>query len=167
MEWAPFLKEELINAIEKCNNSSTLGLDKLFWRHLKKIVKNKEYITKLIDIANACIDLGHWLSHFKISTTVIIPKPNKILYDSTKSFCPIILLNTTSKLFEKIIGEWLQFLSISNNFIHICQLGRLKHRSTTDTSVVLTYFICLGWVKNLSTSILAFDIVQFFLLLNH
>jgi len=69
MEWAPFSKEELINVIEKCNNSLTLGPDKLFWRHLKKIVKNEECTIKLIDIANVCINLGHWPSHFKVWTT--------------------------------------------------------------------------------------------------
>ena len=142
--WAPFSKAELINTIEKCNNSSTLGLDKLSWRHLKKIVKNEECIDKLIDIANAYINLGHWPSYFKISTTVIILKPNKVLYDSTKSFHLIVLLNTTRKFFEKMIGEQLQFLSISNNFIHICQLDRLKHRSTMDTGMVLTHFIQSG-----------------------
>jgi len=31
----------------------------------------------------------------------------------------------------------------------------------------LTYFICIGWVRNLSTSTLAFDISQFFPSLNH
>jgi len=119
-EWASFSKKKLINAIEKCNNSSTLGLDKISWRYLKKIVKNEEYTIKLINIANTCINLDHWPSYFKVLTTVIIPKPNKALYDSTKSFCPIILLNTTSKLFEKMIGKQLQFLLISNNFIHMC-----------------------------------------------
>jgi len=119
-EWASFLKKKLINAIEKCNNSSTLGLDKISWRYLKKIVKNEEYTIKLINIANTYINLDHWPSYFKVLTTVIIPKPNKALYDSTKSFCPIILLNTTSKLFEKMIGKQLQFLLISNNFIHMC-----------------------------------------------
>jgi len=74
-------------------------------------------------------------------TTVIIPKPNKTLYDSAILFHPIVLLNTTGKLFEKIIGEWLQFLLISNNFIHSCQLGGLKHRSATDAGVALTHFI--------------------------
>ena len=167
MVWASFLKAELINAIDKCNNSLTPGLDKLSCRHLKKIVKNKECIDKLIDIANIYIDLGHWPSHFKTSTTVIISKSNKTLYDSTKSFPTIVLLNTTEKLFEKMIGEQLQFLLISNNFIHMYQLGGLKHRSTTDTGVVLTHFLQSGWVKSLSTSILAFDIAQFFPLLNH
>ena len=57
--WPPFLKVEIIDAINKCNNSSTLGLDKLSWRYFKKIIKNEECINKLINIANTCIDLGH------------------------------------------------------------------------------------------------------------
>ena len=71
------------------------------------------------------------------------------------------------KLFEKMIGECLQFHTISNNFIHQSQLGDLEQRFTTDTSVVLTHIICSGWIKNLITSILAFDIAQFFSFLNH
>lgn len=90
-----------------------------------------------------------------------------MLYDSTKSFHLIVLLNTTGKLFEKMIGEQLQFLSISNNFIYMCQLGRLKHRFITDAGIALTHFIQSGWVKNVSTSMLAFDITQFFPSLNH
>ena len=89
------------------------------------------------------------------------------LYSSPKSFYPIVLFNTTSKLFEKMIGEILQFLLISNNFIHSCQLGKLKHRSTTDVGIALTHFIQSEWVKNLTISMLAFDITQFFPLLNH
>ena len=116
----PFSKEKLINAIKKCNNSLTPGLNKLSQRYIKKIVKNKECIIKLIDIANAYIDLDHWPSHFKVLTTVIISKPNKTSYNLPRLFHPIILPNTTSKLFEKIIRERLQFLLISNNFIHSC-----------------------------------------------
>jgi len=141
----------------------TSGPDKLSWRHLKEIIKNEEYTNRLINIANACIDLGYWPSHFKTLSTVIIPKPNKALYNLPKSFHYIVLLNTTSKLFKKMIGERMQLL-ISNNFIHLCQLGGLKHRSTTDVGVTLTR---LGWVKNLTTSMLAFNIVQFFPSLNY
>ena len=141
MQWVSSSKEELINAIKECNNSLILGLDKLFWRHLKKIVKNKECTIRLIDITSACIDLDHQPSYFKVLTTIIIPKPTKPSYDSTKSFCPIVLLNTTGKIFEKMIGEQLQFLLISNNFIYSCQLSGLKHRFTTDADIVLTHFI--------------------------
>jgi len=106
IEWALFSKEELTNAIEKCNNSLAPSSDKLIWSHIKTIIKSKEYISKFIDITNACINLGHWLSHFKIS------------YNSSKSFRSIVLLNTIGKLFEKMIGECFQFHTISNNFIY-------------------------------------------------
>ena len=71
------------------------------------------------------------------------------------------------KLIKKVIGKRIQFQSISKNFIHPCQLGRLKQYSTIDAGVILTYFIYMRWVKNLFTSILAFNITQFFLLLNY
>ena len=105
--WNPFSKQELINIIKKYNNLSALGLDKLTWSYIKFIIRNKDCIFKLIDIANACIDLGHWLFHFKTSTTIVIPKPNKSTYDSPKSYRPIVLFNTIGKLFEKMIREYL------------------------------------------------------------
>jgi len=78
-----------------------------------------------------------------------------------------MLLNMLGKLIEKVIGARLQFQVMANNFIHSSQLGGLKFKSTTDAGVALTHIICLGWVKNLSTSTLAFDIAQFFPSLNH
>ena len=102
--------------------------------------------------------MGHWLSHFKTSTTIIISKPNKSVYDSPKLYQPIVLLNMIGKLFEKIIGEHLQFYTISNSFIYHSQLGGFKQRSTIDAGVVLTHIIHSGWVKNLITSTLAFNI---------
>ena len=156
-----------MNVLTKCNNSSTPSLDKLSWSHLKHVFKDKVCLNNIIRITNTCLDLDHWLSYFKISTTIVIPKPNKSSYDMPKFFRPIILLNTLGKLIEKVIGDRLQFHAISNNFIHQSQLGGLKFKSTMDADIVLTYIICSGWVKNLPTSILAFDITQFFLLLNH
>jgi len=98
---------------------------------------------------------------------VIIPKPNKTAYDSPKSFQPIVLLNTIRKLIEKVIAECLQFHIAKNNFIHPSQLDGLKFKSTTDAGVTLTHIIRSGWIKNKTTSILAFDIAQFFPSLNH
>ena len=165
--WPVFSKKEFRTVISSYNNSSASGPDKLLWSHLKIILKDNKCLNTIIHIANACINLGYWLSHFKISTMVVIPKPNKKLYDSPKSFRPIVLLNTVGKLIEKVIGEKLQFNTVLNDFIHPSQLGGLKFKSTTDAEVALTYTIQAGWVKNLSTSTLAFDITQFFPLLNH
>ena len=139
--WVPFSREELINAIIKYNNSSTLDPDKLSWSYIKKIIKNDNCIVKFIDITNTCINPEYWPYYFKTSTTIIIPKPNKTMYDFPKSFYPIVLLNTIGKLFKKMIRERIQFLILSNNFIHSSQLGSLKQRSTTDARVALTHLI--------------------------
>ena len=105
--------------------------------------------------------------HFKTLTTIVIPKPNKELYNTPKAYQSIVLLNIISKLFEKVIGKRMQFLIISNNFIYLCQLGGLKQRSTLDAGIALIYSIHIEWVKHCTTSILAFYIAQFFPLLNH
>jgi len=98
---------------------------------------------------------------------VVIPKPNKTSYDTSKAFCPIVLLNILGKLIEKVIAERLQHLVASNDFIHPSQLGGLKFKLTTDAGIVLTHIIRSGWAKGRSTSSLAFDISQFFPSLNH
>ena len=165
--WAPFLKEEFRQVLNKCNNSSAPGPDKLTWRHLKIVLNLDSCMSHIVNIANACINLGHSPNHFKQLSMVIIPKPNKMAYDSSKSFRPIVLLNTIGKLIEKVIAECLQFHVAKNNFIHPSQLGGLKFKSITDAGVTLTHIIRSGWIKNKTTSILAFDITQFFPSLNH
>ena len=72
---------------------------------------------------------------------VVIPKSNKKSYDSLKSFRPIVLLNTVSKLIEKVIREKLQFATATNNFIYPSQLSSLKFKSTIDAGIAFTYII--------------------------
>jgi len=165
--WASFSKNEFKNAIDNCNNLFTPSPDKLLWSHLKHILHDNKCLNNNIRIANACLDLGFWPSYFKMSTMIVIPKPNKSLYDTSKFFKPIVLLNTLGKLIEKIIGDRLQFHTISNNFIHQSQLGGLKFKSMMDIEIALTHIICSDWVKNLSISTLVFNISKFFPFLNH
>ena len=82
-------------------------------------------------------------------------------------FCSIVLLNILGKLIEKVIAERIQFTVVENNFIHPCQLGGLKFKSTTDAGVMLTYIVRSRWAKGKSTSTFAFNISQFFPSLNH
>ena len=166
-DWYLFSKEEFKSAISKYSDASALGPNKLTWCHLKFIVKNDSCLTNIVNIADSCINLGYWPEYFKISFTIIIPKPNKSLYNQPKAFRPIVLLNTLGKLIEKVVTDRLQFMVVRNNFIHPSQLGGLKFKSTTDAGIALTYIIWLGWAKGKSTSSLAFNISQFFPSLNH
>jgi len=76
-----------------------------------------------------------------VSSSVIILEPNKVTYDSSKSFHPIVLLDTLEKLIEKVISKCIQYYLIANNFIHPNQLGGLKQYSTTNIGLFLTYLI--------------------------
>jgi len=139
--WSLFSKNEFRSAISKCSDSSALGPDKLTWRHLKFIIKDNSCLINIVNIADAYINLGHWPEYFKISSTIVIPKTNKPLYDQLKAFRPIVLLNTIGKLIEKVVADRLQFTVASNNFIHPSQLGGLKFKSTTDAGITLTHIV--------------------------
>ena len=134
---------------------------------MKIIIKDDNCLSNIINIADSCINLGHWPYYFKISTTIVIPKPNKSLYDHPKVFRPIVLLNTLGKLIEKVVTDRLQFMVAHNTFIHPSQLGSLKFKSISDAGIALTHIVRSGWAKGKSTSTLAFDISQFFPSLNH
>ena len=72
--------------------------------------KNLLYFNNIINITNAYINLEHWLLHFKIFISIIIPKLNKVLYNTPKTFRPIVLLNMLDKLiqalFKNIINSY-------------------------------------------------------------
>ena len=64
--WNSFSKYEFRSAIKKCVDTSAPGPDKMSWHHWKFITKNDECLSKIINIANTCINLEHWPKYFKI-----------------------------------------------------------------------------------------------------
>jgi hypothetical protein len=103
-EWTPFTLNKLCDSLKACSNTSTPGPDHLTWRHLKVLIMDADVARVLLSLGNSCISLGHWPSVFKESVSVIIPKPGKPCHDTPKMFCPIVLLNTIGKLFEKMLA---------------------------------------------------------------
>jgi len=114
------------------------------WRHLKNIIADNTCLRKIINIANTCIFLEHWPKHFKEAISVVISKPNKDVYNTTKVFWLIVLLNTTGKLIEKVISNWLQFYMSANGFLDSNQLEGIRQCSTINAGLYLTYIICTG-----------------------
>jgi len=167
IDWPPFTRQEFIDAIDKCLNSLSPGPDHVIWRHLKPLITDKTCLNKIVNLANMCISVGFWPEHCKESKSIIIPKPNKASYNTTKAFRPIVLLNTLGKLIEKVISHRLQFHLLDNGFLDPNQLGGIRQRSTIDMGMYLTHLIQTGWTKGCHTSVIAFDIAQFFPSLNH
>ena len=165
--WVPFSILEMQEALKACSNVSAPGPDHITWRHLKLILANHSYAVGILSLANVCLSLQHWPRHFKESVSVIIPKPGKPAYNTPKAFRPIVLLNTLGKLVEKMIARRLQFDVVKYGILHPNQLGGVAQRSTEDAGVFLTHLVQAGWAKRLKTSVVAFDIAQFFPSLNH
>ena len=68
----------------------------------------------------------------------------KLVYNSSKMFYLIILLNILEKLIEKAISKRLQIHSIVSNFVYPNQLEDIKQQSTLNNGLYLIYFICIG-----------------------
>src|SRR6185369_4178453 len=97
----------------------------------------------------------------------MILKPGKLSYDTSKSFRPIMLLNTVGKLVEKMLAARLQFESLKFGAIESQQFGGITQRSTEDAGSYLVHLVHSEWASNLQTSVLAFDLANFFPSLNH
>nr|BAB32470.1 Pol-like protein Pol-2 [Tricholoma matsutake] len=165
--WIPFSVMELKEALNACSSRSAPGPDHVTWLHLKHWCSNPEVAGLITRIAEACITAGHWPAHFKESLSVIIPKPGKPNYSTPKSFRPIVLLNTLGKLVEKMLSRRLQFDGVAHEAFEQNQFGGVAQRSTEDAGIYLTHLVRAGWAKGLKTSVVAFDITQFFPSLNH
>jgi len=166
-EWKPFSMLELTQALHTCSSMLAPGPDHVTWGMLKTLAANPHIASLFLGLAEACIQLGHWLVHFKESLSVIIPKLGKLSYLTPKLFRPIVLLNMLSKLVEKMLSCHMQYDGVQHGAFQPNQFGGISQHSTEDAGVFLTHLIRAGWAKKLKTSIVAFDIVQFFPSLNH
>jgi hypothetical protein len=166
-QWVPFSSLELSEALAACAKNSVPGPDHVLWAHLKFWCHSSRVTLLVTHIANVCLSLGHWPSHFKESLLVIILKPGKPSYSTPKLFRPIVLLNTLGKLIEKMLACRLQFNGIAHGAFEPNQFGGIAQHSTEDAGVYLTHLVRAGWAKSLQTSVVAFDITQFFPSLNH
>jgi retron-type reverse transcriptase len=121
----------------------------------------------MVNLANACFEYSHWPTFFKKSSSVIIPKLGKLSYSALKAFRPIVLLNTMGKLIEKCVSNRIQFDCVKHGVFQSNQFGGIMQRSTKDAGLYLTHLVKAGWARGLKTSVIAFDIAQFFPSLNH
>jgi hypothetical protein len=129
------------NALTGTLNQSAPGLDHIMWQHLKCIVQDRYASHLFLWLANACLQSGHWPADFNASTMVVIPKPGKLSYDTPKSFCPIVLLNTLGKMFEKMLSNRLQFEAAKHGVLHPNQFRGVCQNSTKDAGCFLTHIV--------------------------
>ncbi|KAI0995359.1 hypothetical protein K3495_g12824 [Podosphaera aphanis] len=114
----------------------------------------------LAELFNACLIVSYHPKMFKKSTTIVLRKPQKPRYDTPKSYRPIALLNTISKLLEKLVANRISKAAEDFNLLPEEQMGARPKRSTISAVELLTEQIHTIWGKDKKkvASLLSLDI---------
>ena len=163
----PISMQELHDAVANTSSRSAPGADHLRWPYVKALVKHPVCGESLRRLFNACIDLAYWPAQFKEAVSVVIPKSKKDDYSRLKSYRPIVLLSCLGKLCEKVLAARLHYEGQKWGAFHPAQFGGTKQHSTVDAGMLLVHRIRQGWARGLDTSVLAFDVAQFYPSVNH
>lgn len=154
-----FTAEDIVNACSTLRPFKAPGDDGIMNVLLKNLPPSS--INYLRTVFNACLKLNYWPKIFKEAKVVPIPKPGK---DNTKAanYRPISLLNTTGKLFEKLIHWRITQHADANNIINDEQFGFRKQHSTSHQILRVTNHIKRNWGLRKSTGMILFDIEKAF-----
>jgi len=147
---------EVSQALLKCSNNSAPGPDQVpygVWKGIHTV--NYHVIPKLIN------HLLSWSIHppsLKDSLGILLPKPAKGDYDAFASYRVIALMQTFSKIAERIINQRLIKFAKLNGLYSIRQIGSLPQRATFDTGISLRHWVQEAQAAGLKASTMFLDI---------
>lgn len=118
-------------------------------------------ISRLVDIFNASISLSHIALTWKNANVTMVPKPQKNL-KCVESYRPISLLNTLSKLLERVIKNRLECWIDRDNILSNNQCGFRRNHSTREHLLRLTQDCQQAFNKNMAVGALFFDFEKAF-----
>jgi hypothetical protein len=96
-----------------------------------------------------------------------IPKPDKPDYSWPKAHRPISLLETMSKLLEKVVAKQMQHNIVKHELIHANQFGGRAHLLCLNVGLALLHDVQDAHKRGLKVGILLFDVRGFFNNVNH
>ncbi len=115
--------------IKKLRTRGSPGIDKI----TNKLIKNlpSSFPLILVKLFNACFTQSHFPSSWKSAVIIMIPKAKKD-HKIADNYRPISLLNTLSKLFERLICDRIEDWMHKNKIIVNYQSGFRRNHQTRD-----------------------------------
>lgn len=130
--------------IKRLKNPKAPGIDKVNNRPIKQLpALGILYINLII---NACLKLGHFPDRWKHAEVMAIKKPDKPS-SSPKSYRPISLLTSLSKILERVILSRLTEHLTANNIIPEQQHG-FRNQKSTITQLMRVKNYCQSALRN-------------------
>ena len=157
----PITKEELDLAIKGIvHKNRAAGLDKVNYQMLCNMPDNMKEI--YLRFFNKCFKLGKMPQNWKEASVMPLLKPGKSACD-VDSYRPISLTPHTSKIYERIIKNRLEYEVEKREFLPDFQSGFRTARSTTDNLVYLTELMKKTLInKNKQRHCIFFDVHKAF-----
>lgn len=147
---------ELLSALQSCKSKSP-GPDNIPYSFIKNLPLIG--IKTILQIYNSIWSQGIFPNQWRHAYVVPIPKPNKSKFD-IENYRPISLINTLSKLMEKIINKRLIWYLESSKLLTKEQCGFRKNHSTLDALTSLHTDICSAFRRNHHLITIALDITK-------
>ncbi|MBW0503453.1 hypothetical protein O181_043168 [Austropuccinia psidii MF-1] len=137
--------DEIRTNIKQLPNKKSPGPDGIP-NELIKIACNL-IVNKLADLFNNCLTLGHFQTSWKRASTIIIQKTNKSNYSDPLVYRPIALLNTLSKLFERILNNRVMHWAHKAGAIAEGHFGGRRGCNIEEAMILLDSWIKERWRK--------------------
>ncbi|GFY26328.1 probable RNA-directed DNA polymerase from transposon X-element [Trichonephila clavipes] len=150
---------EVRGIIKKLPNRKSPGPDQIPNIALKYLPINA--ITHLTKIYNRCLINCHFPTQWKIANVVMLPKPNQD-HKFSQNYRPISLLNTTAKIFERIILNRIKTHCKAIDCIPPEQCGFREGHSTLHQLIRVTNIINEGFASKLYTVGVFLDVKRAF-----
>ena len=156
---------QLENAINKLSPNKAPGPDEISNLVLKKTF----HITQdhLLALMQATININHFPTPFKTTTTVILRKPSKPDYTKPNSYRPIALENTLGKVLESIMAELLSYVTETHQLLPPEHFGGRPGRTAEDAMTILSERIQHAWKEKEIYSAVFMDVAGAFNNVHH
>src|SRR5579859_383311 len=151
---------QVLHAINRLSPKKAPGPDEITNRVLKSTIDI--ILPHLHALAQASINIGHFPTPFKTTTTVILRKPTKPDYTKPNAYRPIALKNTLGKVIESIMAETLSYLAETHQLLPSQHYGGRPGRTGEDAMVLLEEKITHAWKEEDVYSVVFMDVAGAF-----
>jgi hypothetical protein len=145
--------------LRKLKTNKATGEDQIDNMILKNI--SRKTTVQLTYIINSILKLNHFPDQYKTAIVVPIPKAGKSL-NKKENFRPISLLNSISKVIEKIMYRRFNTFLDEHNITQDSQFGFKNHHNTTQQIARISNDILLNFNQDKNTVFTLLDIEKAF-----
>jgi retron-type reverse transcriptase len=158
-------RHQIEKAVKKTSPRKAPGPDEISNRVIKETLSTT--IDHLLTLMQASLNISHFPTSFKHTTTVILRKPGKSDYTKPKAYRPIALESTLGKIMESVIADVLSYLTETYELLPAYHYGGRPGHSAEDAMMEMSERIYDAWKRHNVYTTLFVDVAGAFNNVHH